>query len=294
VNGSSSTTRVISKEALLQALSTRGVATAFEDVPMHRHAVRPAISSAPPERTTVWGWLLTAVGLVVVMAMGWWVTNSPLFDMRTLQVSGNARLTPEAVARLAGLTQDTNVLWFSTGAIEERLEATPWIRDASVSRTLPHTITVSVAERSPVAMVTSEGTRMLVASDGTVLGKAGRSADLPRVDVAGIPNRPGARVALTAPVLLVASTLAPQLVERVASVEVDDDGLVFLRLKDGPVAIYGETDRVREKSAAVLAVVEWADREGVALERIDVRAPTAPAVVPLEPEEGSSSQGSAS
>jgi cell division protein FtsQ len=223
--------------------------------------------------------------------MGWLVTNSPLFNMRTLQVSGNARLTPDGVARLAGLTQETNVLWLSTGVIEERLEDTPWIRDAEVSRTLPHTIAVWVAERSPVAMVTTEGTRMLVASDGTVLGRAKRSTQLPRVDVAGIPTRAGTRVALTPPVLLVASTLPPQLVDRVSSVEVDDEGLVFLRLEDGAVAIYADADRAREKSAALLAVLEWAQREGVVLERIDVRAPTAPAVVPVHPEEGSSSRG---
>src|SRR5207244_3395259 len=111
---------------------------------------------------------------------GWWVSNSPVFDLRSLKVEGTGHLSAKQVARLAGLTTQSNVLWISPAAIQQRLQADPWVRRATLTRRLPSTITITIEERVPAAVTV--GTQpMLVAADGVVLGKAPPATALPLI-----------------------------------------------------------------------------------------------------------------
>ena len=82
--------------------------------------------------------------------------------------------------RIAGVGAGTNVVHLDESAVEARLEAEPWIAEATVTAELPATIMVEIDERTPVLVVVagSEGHR-LVAEDGIVLGPATRSTGLP-------------------------------------------------------------------------------------------------------------------
>jgi cell division protein FtsQ len=227
-----------------------------------------------PERTAWWGWALMVLGIMAVLAGGWWVLNSPLFDLRGLHVTGNRQLSVEAVRSAAGLTDRTNVLWLSPADVERRLETDPWILRADVDRTLPGTLTVSVVERTPVAVV-SAGSRMLVAADGTVLGKAGAKVTLPLLKVSRGILQPGDRLSAKEE-LLVATHLPPQLRPHVVWVERDASGRLRMSLESGVVAIYGDPSDARWKGSVVLSVLRWAAQNGVSPAVVDVTAPLAP------------------
>src|SRR5207302_6854353 len=101
---------------------------------------------------------------------GWWVTNSPVFQARQIEVSGTTHLSRAEVLRLAHVGSGTNLLWFHADSIERRLEHSPWIARATVARSLPSTLRIQIEERSAVAQVRGDGRFLTVASDGTVLG----------------------------------------------------------------------------------------------------------------------------
>jgi cell division protein FtsQ len=227
-----------------------------------------------PEHTAWWSWALMVVGIIAVLAGGWWVLNSPLFDLRTLQVSGNRHLSVDAVRTAAGLTEGTSVLWLSPADVERRLELDPWILRADVERTLPGTLSVSVVERTPVAVV-SAGGRMLVAADGTVLGKADPDVTLPLVKVSRGLLEPGDRLTAKEE-LAVAIHLPPELRAHVVWVERDATGRLRMALDSGIVAIYGDQTDARWKGSVVLSVLRWAAQNGVTPAVVDVTAPLAP------------------
>src|SRR5439155_5200397 len=50
-------------------------------------------------------WALSAVGLIVVGLLAWWVTHSAIFDARRISVDGNRRLSAARVLRIGGVSE---------------------------------------------------------------------------------------------------------------------------------------------------------------------------------------------
>jgi len=231
---------------------------------------------APGRRIGSKGLAAILAGLVVIVTATWWVTNSPLFDMRTLRITGTHHLSTSAVAREAGLDGRTNVLWLSAGAVANRLRSDPWILSAHVSRLLPATVEVVIRERTPVAIVS--GQSLLVAADGTVLGPAGGRSDLPLIDVPAVSV--GGRVPSGLPGLAVARTLPPEMRGLVQQVSQDATVGLTLLLRDGAKAVYGDSTQAAAKAASLEAVMSWAEAHNVRPASIDVRSPDVPALRP--------------
>jgi hypothetical protein len=94
------------------------------------------------------------------------------------------------VLELAAVDRHTNAVWLDEGAVERRLESDPWVAEAEVRVSLGLAIEISVTERVPVAVASGEGGSVLVASDGTTLGAAPRSASvrsLPQIELPAVP-----------------------------------------------------------------------------------------------------------
>lgn len=217
-------------------------------------------------------WPLAALVAVAALSLGWWVTRSPLFQLRTVEVSGTSALSRGEVIASSGLRAGANVLWLSTGEVVARLERHPWIAEAEVVRSLPATVRIAIRERAPVATVADGSRWLLVAEDGTILGREADDPGLPALALEG-----GTAVSsLAAPARAVAA-MPRWLRSQVDVVVVRGDGTLALELASGASVLYGDPSSVRAKAEALAAVVRWAGREGVALDRVDVRAPLAPA-----------------
>ncbi len=241
-------------------------------------ALRPqAPSLVLPVRDGFARWAVLSLGLAIVLGAGWWVTNSPVFGLRSLQVRGNVHLTTPEVAGLSGLTRNTNVLWFRTAEVERRLESDPWILEARISRGLPSAITITLEERVPIAM-TSGRHPMLLAGDGMVLGPAGADVRLPVVETTG-RFAPGDLISATDSLAVIRS-LPAEFLPEVATVGRHAHGPLVLALRDGVRALYGDATAAASKSETLRAVLAWAARHGVRPGSVDVRAPTAPALHP--------------
>jgi cell division protein FtsQ len=212
------------------------------------------------------GILLTVSFVVLVPAAAFGLTYSPLFGAKQIRVEGNIELTQTEVTTLAGIGAGTNVVHLNTDDVAARLQASPWIESASVTRDLPSTIVVRVQERAPVAAVEGGG---VVGAGGVVLPGA-RSDGLPTLRV----SRGGSELIEATAVL---ETMAPVLRARVVAVEIGTGGRIVVRLRGGAAALFGSPGEEAAKAAALRSLIAWATAQDLRLASADVTVPSAPA-----------------
>lgn len=96
------------------------------------------------------------------------VAGLGLFRIGSVQVSGNRTLTTGAVLEAGGLRPGASLLTLDLAFARERLRSHPWIREASLRRSLPSTLEVVVEERVPLVVVRADRD-YLVDAEGAVV-----------------------------------------------------------------------------------------------------------------------------
>jgi cell division protein FtsQ len=145
-------------------------------------------------------------------------------------VHGNERLSDADVIAVVNGLRGESLMWTDLETWRERLTASPWIRDASLRRTLPSTIEITVTERTPMGIGRLKGELYLVDDSGVIIDEYGphfADFDLPIVD--GLPDGTGgvgsitdeSRASLAARVIA-ALKAKPQIASRLSQVDVSD------------------------------------------------------------------------
>jgi cell division protein FtsQ len=241
------------------------------------HAAQKAALTLPTRRAGIARWFTTVVGLTLVLATAWGVTHSRIFELRTLRVAGNAHLSVADVAAAGAVTGKTNVLWLSTSGLERRLERNPWIKSASVSRSLPALLTIEITERTPVAILA--GSRQLVAEDGVILSVADQDVRLPLIDGASSTSAGGNGLPDPSE-LAVARSLPKALAPLVGRIAVDGSDRLVVVLRDGTRATFGDPENASSKGLILAGLIRWMERTGTRAAAIDLTVPGAPAILP--------------
>ncbi len=78
-----------------------------------------------------------------------WMHTSDTFVTRHIDITGNVRLSREALLHLAGIQEGDNIFAVSVTEMERRLRDTPWVEDVSVQRLLPDRFVLRIHERMP-------------------------------------------------------------------------------------------------------------------------------------------------
>lgn len=225
-------------------------------------------------------WVALAVVLAfALVAGGFMVSRSSAFHVRHVEVAGATHHSRADIVRLSGVTRATNALWLDEGAVERRLEQDPWIASATVSTSFPWTVHVHVIERTPAAVVDRGSDRLLVATDGTPLGLAGRVSGLPLIVMPPAGALEGVPPSLE-PAARAVGGLPASILARVRQVIVSLDGTLEMRLVDGPRVEFGPATQIEAKGRAIASVLAWSDEEGEPLATVNVVAPGAPAAHP--------------
>lgn len=235
--------------------------------------------------------LIALVVASALLAAAWGVTRSPLLDVDHVAVVGSVRTDAEAVVAAAAIERGTALLDVDLEAAAARVATLPWIRTAQVDRSWRGTITVTITERAPVAVVVGpDGGRWLVDAEGAVLAPDGGGTDLLAVE--GLqPPAPG-RVLEPVPeaALALADSLAPRIRELVAAVVVTPDGAIELRLHprpgerdaegaarvEGGRVLLGDGRALADKVHSLTTVLDQVDLVDLAI--LDVRVPSNPVV----------------
>jgi len=99
--------------------------------------------------------------------------NAAGFRITGLAVTGRQRLTDAEVLAAAGVTERTSLLFLNVETARTRLEASPWITQATVRKLYPGQLEIAITEREPFAVWQRAGKLWIIAEDGTVLGAWG-------------------------------------------------------------------------------------------------------------------------
>jgi cell division protein FtsQ len=128
-----------------------------------------------------------SVVLAASVAVAWgarrYVTTSPRFAVRTVIVDGAHKRSAAQIASSARVAVGANIFALDLTAASQSLTEDPWIAKATVTRKLPATIAIDVAEREVAALCAVGGDLYLATRDGELFKKldADDPSDMPLV-----------------------------------------------------------------------------------------------------------------
>jgi cell division protein FtsQ len=223
-------------------------------------------------------WLLAVAALCLLVAAIYqlWFRDSWLVAVDRVTVSGlTTDDAPRVRAALTAAAGSMTTLHLDRDKLERAVEAYPVVRGIELSPDFPHTVRIRVIEHHPAAIAVTDGGRVAVAGDGTVLRDLPVEGRLPTIRADGTIR--GERLedpaALTA--ARVAGAAPAPLRRRLETVRVrKEEGLVIV-LRDGPELIFGDATRIRAKWTAAARVL--ADKAAAGASYVDVRLPGRPA-----------------
>jgi cell division protein FtsQ len=241
--------------------------------PTARGRVRlPALSARLKRRLLA----LAAICLTFTAVYWFWFRDSGLVAVERVTVTGlTTDEAPRLSAALVAAAHSMTTLHLDRERLERTVEAYPVVKALELSPDFPNTLRIRVVEHHAAALVVTEGDRVPVAGDGTVLSGLPAEGRLPTIDA----ERPfdGGRLedrgALRA--VRVAAAAPAALHGRLEELERrEEDGLV-VRLREGPELIFGDATRVQAKWTAAARVL--GDKAAAGASYVDLRLPGRPA-----------------
>lgn len=238
--------------------------------------------------------LLIAVGVTVVLLLGWAITRSALLDVDEFVVEGVTITSPVELIAASGISNGDALVDVNLAQATKNLSQLPWVSEAKIERRWTGEIKISVIERTPAALVQNNGGELwLVDLDGRVLGsfdeyesQSPLTASAENfVTISGLETpRPGEKITGVSPKLLPLVTSIPsELAELLEAVYVDTEGEIWFELASGSNEVpdggrirFGDARSPYEQLRSAILVVTQVDLEN--LDVIDVRVPSDPVV----------------
>ncbi|MFL5876317.1 MAG: cell division protein FtsQ/DivIB [Solirubrobacteraceae bacterium] len=228
---------------------------------------------------------LAAVAMSVTLAVigglyFFWLRDSSLVAVKHVSVSGVSGDNAHRIAaRLEAAARGMTTLNVDEDALREAVAAFPEVRGVTADADLPHGLRIVVAERVPVGVLTSGREHVAVASDGTVLPKAG-TGSAPVIPVNTLPT--GSR--LTDPATLRAIAILAAAPARLRG-RIDElakgKGGLRATLRGGGTIVIGAPTALAAKWLAAAAVLRNPGAKGA--KYLDVRVPRRPVAGGLPP-----------
>jgi cell division protein FtsQ len=239
--------------------------------------------------------LRAGVALLVVGALlggTWlWLRNSSLVAVRHVHITGVHG--PDAIeirTALDDAARRMTTLDFNEDALRAAVSSFAIVGALHAGTSFPHSVSVSVTERPPVAVLQSAGQRTAVAADGTVLGPAWLSGSLPLVSASVEPVAGGHLHEAQALAAVVVLGAAPAPIARfVARVYSGAEGLT-VAMRNGLLVYFGDATRPHAKWMSLARVLTSPSAGGAVY--VDVRLPERPAAGFSAPSSSSSSGAS--
>jgi hypothetical protein len=141
----------------------------------------PAPSALVPSRRVG---LITAAILAALALAYLAARTTPLFAVRTVEVSGAPASVSEGVKRATARFTGTSLVALDGADLIRRIESLPTVVSARYDRAFPHTLRVFVVPERPVAVIVHRRAGWVVSERGRVVSRAGRRGldKYPRID----------------------------------------------------------------------------------------------------------------
>ncbi|MDQ4007077.1 MAG: FtsQ-type POTRA domain-containing protein [Actinomycetota bacterium] len=222
-------------------------------------------------RARRWALLRRAlVGLVLVgmvAGAGWLVFFSSVLAVERVEVTGVRTVPADRVAAAAAVPVGGPLARVDVDRVRRRVEQVGVVARADIGRAWPHTLTIDVTERTPVAAVRSPRGFRLVDAGGVMYRTVAQAPK--RLPVMTVGSQPGAREEAAA----VVASLPRSLERRVRAVEAATMDSIELWLRGGRTVVWGSAESSALKAEVLAALLQ---RRSQAASVYDVSVPGAP------------------
>jgi cell division septal protein FtsQ len=197
---------------------------------------------------------ITAGGIVVVLAASILVAVfSPLMALRTIEVRGTNRVDASQVRAALSGQLGTPLARIDLGEVKREIAGFPLIESYVTEEEPPHTLVVTVTERTPVVAVQSGKTFDLVDPAGIVVQSTTKRPDgMPVADIGRAALGTSVFRTMTEVVLAMPASVRDQ-VSGIAASTSDD---VTLTMSDGSSVVWGSPDDSAAKATLLAALVK--------------------------------------
>lgn len=224
--------------------------------------------------------VFTLLLMVTVAALGWMALHSSLFSVKHVRISGNVITSEQAILAASRLASDPPIIDVNATRIDHAIEQLPWIATATLSRSWPNSVTITVTERNPVATF-ALGPHLYAVLDktGRVLEMRSSKArtlvpltiPLVRVAPGGVLDASG--VALAS----VAAAVPESILSSIATIEESTSGVQIV-LVSGAICELGQPTELAQKMTALTTLLETSSVKLTLHSSVDLRVPDAPVV----------------
>ena len=236
--------------------------------PGHPGASGSTALAPPRPRRRRWVRVLVVLLVVALLATGGWLVGfSSVLAARTVSVTGVRTLSADEVRTAARVPLGVPLARQNVGAIGSRVRTIRVVSSVTVTRTWPRTVSIVVTERTPVLAVRQPDGFVLIDATGTwylTVPTVPAGVVLADVDPTNTP--------LLTQLAVVASALPDGLKGKVYKFTALSRDGIRLELKDGDVAVWGDSSESKLKSEVLTALLK---RKATTY---DVSAPHSPAL----------------
>lgn len=196
-------------------------------------------------------WAIMAAAVVVIAVLVWVVYFSSLLGFRSVSVTGEHAVSFRQISAAAAIAPGTPLVRVNLKSVQARVEAIPAIASASVSRSWPHTVSIAVTERKPIAVVHQNGAWWVMDKDAVLFAKAdAHNSGEPIVELDGRPA-PGTLHAVAS----VLGVLPPSLLDDTRRVTASSIDSITLILKNGSQVRWGGPAESATKAEVLTALL---------------------------------------
>lgn len=127
---------------------------------------------------------IVVIILVLVLLLGaaagtmYFLDKKGMMNIEKIEVKGNTYYTDKYIVKYSKVKKGNEILSIKKDDVEENVKKLPYVKSASVSRILPHTLVISVVERAPQYAVYAGGYYIYLDKELYMLNKSNESKDL--------------------------------------------------------------------------------------------------------------------
>lgn len=178
----------------------------------------------------------------------------PVFTVNNVVVEGNNQVDTEQIIDATAVEVGVNLLNVDTNAAARGVVSLPRIREATVSRSLPDALTVTVTERRVVAWTDDGGEPLLIDDTGEPFADGAPPESAVRLDGVDPEDQELLRGAVD-----LTGALSDEVGAAVDHLSADSESTYTLHLADGRTVFWGLAEDNHNKAIAVEAILS---REG--------------------------------
>jgi cell division protein FtsQ len=191
--------------------------------------------------------------------------TSTLFNIKTINVTGNNRVSQQEIIRLSGLTYQQNVFRINTKETMKNIFQSPYVEKIKIRRGLPNIINIDIIEREPIVLVPYVGSYLYVDSEGIVveINSSVEGMNLPKINglkfntfKLGEEIKVEDKLQLTSVIKLINEIKKAGIIQEIAEINAENILNLKLKTKSGIKINLGDDSNINTKIPVAKAILQ--------------------------------------